>query len=91
MPKNHDQKHRVGNEKEGCCQDPGQMMAIPCCPFGTMNEWKVVVRDMLPVIVEQCLVGVPTSAYRRHNGKVDGVWSCLRWSLLPFYVIESNM
>ena len=52
------QEYRVGDEKEGGRQDPGQTKAIPRCSCGTMIEWKVVVGDVLPVIVEQCFVGI---------------------------------
>ena len=71
------QEHRVGDEKEGGCQDPGQRTVIPWCPCGTMIEWKVVVGDVLPLIVEQCLIGV-TGTCRRHNGKLYKVWFCLK-------------
>ncbi len=64
------QEHRVGDEKKGSRQDPGQRTAIPWCPCGTMTEWKVVVGDVLPVVVEQCLIRV-TGTCRRHNGKLD--------------------
>ena len=50
-----------------------------------MVERKIVVGDVLPLMIEQSLIGI-TRTCRRHDEYLDAVWSCLRWSLFTLWM-----